>query len=67
MAFRPGRLRTTDYHWRMATHVKQAIASLSTPCTIQQLRVWLQKVDTLAVGDEDSSTINTTSSTITIA
>lgn len=50
----------------MATHAKQPILTLTTPCTVQALRVWLQKVDTQAVGDEVSSSIVTTTSQISI-
>jgi hypothetical protein len=41
--------------------------TLTTPCTLNALRVWLQQMDVLGVGGEEDVTITTTSSKITAA
>lgn len=50
----------------MSTHVKQPIAQLSTPCSLQALRAWVKTVDVQATGDEVASTVTTTTNHIAI-
>lgn len=40
---------------------------LATPCTLQALRAWLEKIDIVSAGGEGTVTVTTTTSTITAA
>jgi hypothetical protein len=44
-----------------------ALSTLTTPCTLQQLRVWLQGVDTQTSGEEALAAVTTTSTSISVA
>lgn len=41
--------------------------TLTTPCSLQALRDWLNSVDVMAPGSETSVTVTTTATSITVA
>jgi hypothetical protein len=50
----------------MSAHIPSTAPTLTVPCTLQQLRVWIQTVDVVGTGAEKKASITATSSAITV-